>query len=124
MYDYLSVVNHITDARPIALDFNRAGSSGSSVKERRTITPGVDFPSGPRVDSNRGIQMQETKRAIGSSNHQSNFMRPLEVQEIIIVLPPSFAARDNDFVLLLLFALVLRNSPQQLLKLCLGYLRP
>lgn len=121
MYDYWSVVNLFTDARPIALDFNRAGSS---IKERRTITPGVDFPSGPRADSNRGIRMQETKRAISSSDHQSNFMRPLEVQEIIIFIPPTFAARDNDFVLLLLFALVLRNSPQQLLELCLSYLRP
>jgi hypothetical protein len=49
-------------------------------------------------------------------------MNPLQIQQIIIIIPTTFPPADNNLAFLLGLALVLRNRIQQVFELLLGNL--
>ena len=51
--------------------------------------------------------------------HEFN-TNPLQIQQIIIIIPTTFPPADDNFAFLLSLALVLRNCIQQILELLLG----
>ena len=61
---------------------------------------------------------------IGQAKDESLPAEPpysLQIKKVVVIIPAAFSPSDDDLVLFLLFALVLRNSIQELFELILGY---